>query len=191
MKRYNNVGYEHPVSLVWMGNIVAFFQGRSEAGPRALGNRSLLFNAGFGRGREYFNNIKGREEYRPLAGSILHEHASVWFHTEILPNGESPFMSYAVPVKELRYKEEIPTIIQPDGTCRIQTVKENQNLYFYEFLKTFFTVNGLPIVGNTSFNLAGEPIVETLDEAIDALNRSKIEFLYLPEEKELIYVENK
>jgi carbamoyltransferase len=191
MKIYTNISYDYPVSLVWTGNIVSFFSGRSEAGPRALGNRSLLFNPGFGRGREYVNDIKGREQYRPLAGSILHEHASVWFHSEILPNGESPYMSYAVPVKEGRYKEEIPSILQPDGTCRIQTVKESQNLYFYEFLKHFFVTTGLPIVGNTSFNLAGESIVETLDEAIDVLHRSKIEFLYLPEKKELIYVENK
>jgi len=190
MKTFLNVGYEHIVSLIWTGNLVGFFQERSEAGPRALGNRSFLFNPSLPRAREIFNNIKGREIYRPLAGSILYEHASTWFHTETIPNYESPYMSYAIPVKE-KYKFQISEIIQPDGTCRIQTVKESQNLYFYELLKKFFTTTGLPIVGNTSFNIAGEPIVETLDEAIDLLSRSKVEILYLPEKKQLIYVENK
>ena len=190
MKIFSDVDYDSPVSLLWTGNLVGFFQNKSEAGPRALGNRSLLFNPAFGRGRELVNNIKGREMFRPLAGSILYEHASLWFHTEILPNQESPYMSYAVPVKE-NHKSDIPAILQPDGTCRIQTVKETQNLYFYELLKQFYVTTTFPIVGNTSFNLAGESIVETLDEAIDVLHRSDIEFLYLPESRELIYVENK
>lgn len=190
MKKFSNVSYDYPVSLIWNGHILGFFQGKSEAGPRALGNRSLLFNPSFGRGRDYVNQIKGRELFRPLAGVILHEHSSVWFDTEILPNRESPFMSYAVPIKKDKYREEIPAIIQPDGTCRIQTVKESQNLYLYEFLKHFYVTTGLPILGNTSFNLAGESMVETLDEAIDVLKRSKIEFLYLPETKELYCMEN-
>jgi carbamoyltransferase len=190
MKKFSDVSYDYPVSLIWTGHIIGFFQGKNESGPRALGNRSLLFNPAFSRGRDLVNQVKGRELFRPLAGSILYEHASVWFNTEILPGKESPFMSYAVPVKEGRYREDIPAILQPDNTCRIQTVKEDQNLYFYEFIKRFYVTTGLPIVGNTSFNLAGESIVKTLDEAIDVLHRSKIEFLYLPETKELYFVEN-
>ena len=80
----------------------------------------------------------------------------------------------------------IPGIVHVDGTCRIQTVDEIQNLHFYQLIQAFKEITGIPILFNTSFNLAGDCIVETLEQAIDTLNRSDINFLYLPEFKLLI-----
>lgn len=189
MKIFKNVSYREAASLVISCNMVGFFQGASEAGPRALGNRSLLFSPILRSGKTYFNRIKGREDWRPFAGTILADHSEQWFELSKLYNSSSQFMSYAVPIKE-KYRNSLPTIIQDDGTCRIQTVSEKENYHFYSLIKEFFFSTGIPIIGNTSFNVAGDPLVETLDDAIKTLEKSQLEFLYLPEVKEMIYVEN-
>jgi carbamoyltransferase len=89
------------------------------------------------------------------------------------------------------YAKQIPAIIHVDQTCRIQTVKEHQNPIFYEMIQVFFEHTGVPILFNTSFNLGGEPLVETLDDAVRTLSKSDIEYLYLPENGVIIKVENK
>jgi carbamoyltransferase len=86
--------------------------------------------------------------------------------------------------------EKIPSIIHVDGTCRIQTVKQHQNPYYYELIEEFYKQTGVPIIFNTSFNLGGEPLVETLDDALRTLANSEIEYLYLPEYNKLIKIEN-
>jgi carbamoyltransferase len=175
------------VSLIKNKNIVAIFQGRSEAGPRALGNRSLMFDPTFEDGKDYVNRIKRREFFRPFAGSILHEHAHEWFDMRELE--ESPHMMYAMNCQP-GVAEKIPSIIHVDGTCRIQTVKKHQNPNYYAIIEEFYKQTGVPIIFNTSFNLGGEPLVETLDDALRTLANSEIEYLWLPEHKILVNISN-
>lgn len=168
-------------------NIVTIFQGRSENGPRALGNRSVLYDPTDPDGKDHVNTVKRREYFRPFAGSILHEHVHEWF--DLRGMDETPYMMYAVNCQP-GIEEKIPSIIHVDGTCRIQSVKREQNPHYYDLIKEFYDQTGIPIVFNTSFNLGGDPLVETLDDALDTLVRSDIEYLYLPENQLLITVKN-
>lgn len=178
---------EDVVKIMRDKNIVAMFQGRSESGPRALGNRSLMFDPTFEDGKDWVNRIKRREYFRPFAGSILHEHAHEWFDMKTLE--ETPHMMYAINCQP-GIAEKIPSIIHEDGTCRIQTVKQHQNPYYYEYINEFHKQTGVPIIFNTSFNLGGEPLVETFDDAIRTLANSEIEYLWLPEFNKLVTVKN-
>tara|TARA_R100001132_G_C3268699_1_gene91029 strand:- start:70 stop:612 length:543 start_codon:yes stop_codon:yes gene_type:complete len=159
--------------------VVVIFQKHSEWGPRALGNRSLLFDPRNKNGKDIVNKIKKREWYRPFAGSVLLEYANDWFEMGAIE--ESPYMTFAIPVKEHK-KHLIPSITHVDGTCRIQTVTEKQNKNFYDLIKLFYKKTNVPILFNTSFNLAGEPLVETKEDAFDTLKRSGLKYLYMPEE---------
>ena len=175
------------VKLLREKNIVTIFQGRSENGPRALGNRSVLFDPTFPDGKDYVNAVKHREYFRPFAGSILEEDVHEWFDLRGMKN--SPFMMYAVNCQP-GVEEKIPSIIHEDHTCRIQTVNPQQNKHYYDLIKAFKDETGVPILFNTSFNLGGEPLVETLDDAIWTLQKSEIEYLYLPEYSKLIKIAN-
>ena len=157
--------------------VVAIFQNSSEYGPRGLGNRSLLFDPRNKNGKDIVNKIKKREWFRPFAGTVLLEHARDWFDMGTIK--ESPYMSYAIPVKEEK-KSLIPAITHVDGTCRVQTVTKKQNKIFYEIIKLFYERTNVPILFNTSFNLAGDPLVETKQDAINTLNNSDINYLYMP-----------
>lgn len=175
------------VELMCNKNIVAYFQGRSEIGPRALGNRSLLFDPTFKDGKDFVNTVKQREYFRPFAGSILLEDVHDWFDMKGLE--ETPAMMYAVNCQP-GVEKKIPSIIHVDGTCRIQTVSAEQNPLYHRLITKFKARTGTPIVFNTSFNLGGEPLVETLEDAINTLASSDIEYLYLPEYGKLISVPN-
>jgi carbamoyltransferase len=175
------------VNLLQNKNIVAIFQGRSEAGPRALGNRSLLFDPRFNDGKEFVNQIKHREYFRPFAATILWDYVHDWFDIKQL--NESPHMMYAVNCMP-GIEEKIPSVVHVDGTCRIQTLKYNQNILYYELINEFFNITNVPLLFNTSFNLGGEPLVETLDDAVRTLYTSELEYLYLPEYSILIEVKN-
>ena len=177
------------VKLILKENIVTLFQDRCESGPRALGNRSILYDPRTVEGKDYVNSVKKREYFRPFAGSILHEHAHDWFDMRGME--ESPHMMYAMYCKTEEYAKQIPAIIHIDGTCRIQTVKEHQNPIYYEIINEFYKQTGVPIIFNTSFNLAGEPLVETIDDAIRTVAESDIEYLYIPEKELIIEVANK
>ena len=161
--------------LLSENKIVAIYQGSSEAGPRALGNRSILYNPIDPNGKDFVNEVKGREWFRPFAGTVLEEDADKWFDFAGMKG--SPFMMYAVDVKQ----DKIPAITHVDGTCRIQTVNEKQNKNYYDVINEFKNITGVPIVFNTSFNLAGQPLVETIEDAIQTLEDSKMSYLYLPE----------
>lgn len=165
-------------------NIVAMFQGRSEAGPRALGNRSILYDPTDPKGKETVNKVKGREWFRPFAGSMMQEHFEEWFDTYGMK--ETPFMMYAMDFK-LEKHGECPAITHVDGTCRIQTVTKEQNEVYHTLIDEFRKITGVPILFNTSFNLAGEPLVETLDDAVRTIKNSDINYLYLPELGKLVY----
>ena len=176
------------IDIIRDKNIVAVFQGQSENGPRALGNRSLVFDPTFEDGKDFVNRIKRREYFRPFAGSILEEDVHEWF--DLRGMDSSPHMMYAVNCQP-GIEEKIPAIIHVDGTCRIQTVNKEQNPHYYDLIKTFKEKSGgVPIVFNTSFNLGGEPLVETIDDAIRTLLNSEIEYLYLPEYGKLYTIKN-
>jgi carbamoyltransferase len=170
-------------SLLAEGKIVAIYQGRSEAGPRALGNRSILFDPRVKDGKDIINGVKHREWFRPFAGSVLKEYAHEWFDLAGLE--ESPFMMYAVDVLKDK-AEQIPSIVHVDGTCRVQTVTKEQNLNYYNLIEAFYKITNIPILFNTSFNLAGDCIVETIEDAKRTLTNSKIDYLYLPETNQLL-----
>jgi carbamoyltransferase len=186
-KIIEGVQYSDVVKLITEKNIVALFQGKSEAGPRALGNRSILYDPRDLNGKDHVNLVKRREYFRPFAGSILKEHVHDWF--DLRGMEDTPFMMYAVKCQD-GIEEKIPAIIHVDGTCRIQTVTEDVNLHYYGLINEFYNQTGCPIIFNTSFNLGGEPLVETLDDALRTLANSKIEYLYLPEYNRLIVVKN-
>jgi carbamoyltransferase len=183
----HNASNEDVVKLLREKNIVALFQGRSESGPRALGNRSILFDPSVLDGKDYVNSVKHREYFRPFAGSIMAEHAHEWF--DLRGMKESPTMMYAVNCQP-GVEEKIPSVIHIDGTCRIQTVTVSQNPFYYSLISDFYKESGIPMLFNTSFNLGGEPLVETLDDALRTLANSDIEYLYLPEYSVLIKVAN-
>jgi carbamoyltransferase len=184
---YIDATYLDVVNLLKNKNIVAVFQGGSENGPRALGNRSILFDPTVADGKDFVNQVKRREYFRPFAGTILKEHVHEWF--DLRGMDESPNMMYAVNCQP-GVAEKIPSIIHVDGTCRIQTVTEEQNKHFYKLISTFYKETGVPVLFNTSFNLGGDPLVETLIDALDTLARSEIEYLYLPEYNKLIRILN-
>ena len=169
-------------------NIVTIFQGKSEGGPRALGNRSILYDPTDPDGKDFVNTVKGREWFRPFAASILKEHAKEWFDMKGLK--ESPYMMYALEVSDAHIGD-IPAVTHVDGTCRIQTVSKLDNTSYYALIKEFYKLTGVPILFNTSFNLGGEPLVENLDDAINTLRNSKLEYMYMPELGKLIKVPNK
>jgi carbamoyltransferase len=182
-----DANHKDVVDLLVKKNIVAMFQGRSENGPRALGNRSILFDPRFADGKDFVNSVKRREYFRPFAGSILAEHVHEWF--DLRGMEDSPYMMYAVNCQP-GIEEKIPSIIHVDGTCRIQTVTEDQNKHYYNLINEFYKETQCPILFNTSFNLGGDPLVETLEDAVDTLVKSEIEYLYLPEYQKMIIVKN-
>ena len=169
-------------ALIDQEQIVVIFQNHSEWGPRALGNRSIMFDPRHPNAKQIVNEVKKREYYRPFACTVMLEHAHDYFEMLQLP--ESPWMSFAIQCKEKALKD-IPTLVHADNTCRIQTVTEEQNENYYNLIKGFYERTGVPIIFNTSFNLGGEAICETIYDAIDTCNRSMINHLYVPEDQEI------
>ena len=175
---YENTDAKTVANLIADGNIVAMYQGRSEGGPRALGNRSILFDPRNPKGKDIVNTVKNREWFRPFAGTILLEKVNDWFDMAGLD--ESPYMMYAVDTIKSKI-DSIPAINHIDNTCRVQTLTQKQNPNFYKLIKEFESITQVPILFNTSFNLAGDCIVETIQDAIDTVQKSKIDYLYVPE----------
>ena len=191
-KQYNaeisdNVEYSDIFKLLRDKNIVTMYQGRSENGPRALGNRSVLFDPTFKDGKDFVNEVKRREYFRPFAASVLEEDAKDWFDLRGLDN--SPHMMYAVNCLD-GVAEKVPSVIHVDNTCRIQTVTKEQNEHYYNLISEFKKETGVPLLFNTSFNLGGEPLVETLEDAFWTLNESDLEYCSFPEYKKLIKISN-
>ena len=184
LKSYNTMFNQYKITpeqvakLISERNIVTIFQGRSEAGPRALGNRSILYDPTDPNGKDYVNKVKNREWFRPFAGSVLKEKAHEWFDLAGLE--ESPFMMYAMDVWPDK-QEQIKAITHVDGTCRIQTVTEEQNPHYYKLIQEFEKITGVPILFNTSFNLAGDPLVETIEDALETMLKSDMKYMYVPE----------
>ena len=180
-----DTSYDDVAKLIRDGNIVTIFQGRSEAGPRALGNRSILFDPTVKDGKDIVNKVKHREFFRPFACSIKKEAVHDWF--DLAGREESPHMMYAVDALP-GVAEKIPSVIHVDNTCRIQTVTPEQNEHYYNLIDAFEKLSEVPILFNTSFNLGGDPLVEQLEDAIDTLERCAIDWLYLPEIQKLVNI---
>ena len=159
------------------GKIVAWFQGRMEFGPRALGNRSLLADPRRPELRNILNQkVKHREDFRPFAPSVLAEHADEWF--EVGAHSVShAFMLFAPEVKPGK-RDRIPAVVHKDGTARVQLVSRKSNPRFHEVISAFFAKTGVPLVVNTSFN-DSEPIVCTPTDAIVTFRKSGIDALFM------------
>ena len=157
---FEDIGRE-VAALLAQGRIVDWFQGRMEAGPRALGNRSILGSPIFPENHQRLNTIKTREQWRPLAPSFLAEKLADY----MVDPSESPFMLRAFKVKPEKVGE-IPAAVHVDGTSRAQTVTEKANHLYYGLIRDFEQLTGVPAVMNTSFNQGHEPIVCTPEDAI-------------------------
>jgi len=162
------------------GKVVAWYQGRSEFGQRALGARSILADPRKRDMRKLINEkVKEREWYRPLAPSVLDEHVGEWF--EDLQNGEnaSPYMSLTATVRPER-ESEVPAVCHVDGTARLQTVTKQDAPLYHRLLSLFYKITGVPMVLNTSFNRKSQPIVETPAQAVETLLQSgSIDHMYM------------
>lgn len=174
VKKSENVA-EETAQFIADGKIVGWFHGGGEYGPRALGNRSIVCDARKKAMKDILNNkVKHREPWRPFAASILAEHQSEWFEL----SEPSPFMLLDAPVREEK-RTLVPSIVHVDGTCRIQAVSKEQNARYYELLDEFKNITGVPLLLNTSFNLGGEPIVETPEDALKTFLATKMDYLIL------------
>jgi carbamoyltransferase len=163
------------VDLLCDGKIVGWFDGRSELGPRALGQRSILCDPRRADGKETLNlRVKRREAFRPFAPAILLEEAGNWFEANGAGGLESPFMLRVCDFKPDK-RALVPAVVHVDGTGRVQTVTRHANGRFYELIRKFYERTGIPLLLNTSFNVMGEPIVETPADAISCLLRSGLD----------------
>lgn len=160
---------------------VAVYDGAPEAGPRALGHRSILFDARNIDAKNIINKIKKREWYRPFAGVILEDHFDSYFDTLGLKN--SPYMTVSFECKK-HTKDLVPGIIHVDNTCRIQTVKDG---FLCDLLLEFYKLTGCPMLLNTSFNLAGKPLVQSKQDALLTFEQSELDYLYFVQENNLIF----
>jgi carbamoyltransferase len=151
------------------GKIVGWFQDGSEIGPRALGNRSILADPRDPQMKDILNRkVKFREGFRPFAPSVLNEFAEEWFGLK-----DSPFMLRVCEVLE----PGVPSICHIDNTARVQTVSEGDNPGFYGLIRCFYEITGVPLLINTSFNIKGEPIVETPEDAINCFMDTELDVL--------------
>jgi carbamoyltransferase len=162
------------------GKVIGWFQGRFEWGPRALGNRSILADPGNPAMKDIVNTkIKFREPYRPFAPSVLAECAESYFELpDAMHHYPARYMLYVVPVRPSR-QSALPAITHVDGTGRLQTVFRDVNPRYYQLIERFGQATGVPAVLNTSFNLKGEPIVNTPANAFNTFSKSEMDTLVL------------
>jgi carbamoyltransferase len=175
-KEYNYKGdelvdYKEVAQAIANGKIVGWFQGKSESGNRALGNRSILADPRNPNIKDIINRtIKMREDFRPFAPAVLEEHYKEYFDTRL----PSPYMSRICKVKT----DKVPGITHKDNTARIQTVNKKFNEKFYNIINEFYKITGIPMLLNTSFNCQ-EPIVETPEQAIRTFKRTSLDLLII------------
>jgi len=159
--------------LIADGNIVGWYQGKMEWGPRALGNRSILADPRREDMKDILNaKIKHRESFRPFAPSILEEYASEYFEIDV----PSPYMLMVAPVKK---PKEIPAVTHVDGTGRLQTVSKNTNSLYYDLISEFKKITGVPVIINTSMNVMGEPIVNTPEQAYQMIVKTDMDYIVM------------
>ena len=173
--RSNDV-FAETAKLLSEGNVFGWFQGRSEFGPRALGNRSIIADPRTAAMKEKLNKrVKHRQAFRPFAPVVLAERASDVFECD---GRDSPYMLLAERVRP-EWREKIPAVTHVDGTARVQTIRRDQNERLYRLIEEFDKLTGVPVLLNTSFNVKGEPIVETPEDAINCFLTTGIDYLAL------------
>ena len=183
VKKTENIAKE-TAQLLFDGKIVGWFQGKSEYGCRALGARSILSSPCSAEIRDRVNTLKRRELFRPLAPTVLAEYTNEYFN-----NSDSFLSEYMLGVVDVIKEQQscIEGVTHVDGTARIQSLTYEQNPLYYALIKEFFDLSGIPLIMNTSFNMAGEPIVETPIDAINAFRNMNLDALvcgnYLIEKK--------
>ena len=161
------------------GQVVAWFQGRMEFGPRALGSRSILASPLDGAMKDKLNEkIKHREQFRPFAPSVLAEASARFFDFDGRTDRESPFMLLLARVRD-EAKGLIPAVVHADGTARAQTVRREDNPLYYAVIEEFGHLTGVPVVVNTSFNVRGEPIVCTPAQAFNSFSHTDMDHLVM------------
>ena len=169
----NNLLLETTAKLISEGNIVGWYQGKMEWGPRALGNRSILADPRNVKMKDILNEkIKHRESFRPFAPCILEEYTSEYFDIDTT----SPYMLLVAPVKK---PEKIPAVTHVDGTGRVQTVSKDTNPLFYDLINEFYKTTNVPVLINTSMNVRGEPIVNTIEQAYNMIIKTDMDYIVL------------
>jgi carbamoyltransferase len=175
-----DVPYERPADIadtvadiLARNGVVAWFQGRSEYGPRALGHRSLLANASHPENLRRMNDIKGREQFRPIAPMVRLERAAELFEGGPIP---SPYMLFTHRVKPA-WRARIPAVVHVDGTARIQTVDRRDEPLVARMLEAFERQTGVPVVVNTSLNTAGRPMVDDPRDALECFGSGPVDAL--------------
>ena len=170
--KYSKTNPKKIAELISTGKVIGNFNGKSEYGPRALGNRSILADPRNNKMRDYLNKeVKHRETFRPFAPAILEDKSSKFFDINYSP--------YMLQVAKAKNYKKIKSVCHVDKTARVQTVNVNQNRNFYNIIKEFYKKTNIPCILNTSFNDAGEPIVETPLDALICFLGTKIDYLVL------------
>ncbi len=160
--------------LLAAGNVVGWYQGRTEFGPRALGARSILASPIDPGMQAKLNEIKDREDFRPVAPVVMEEHAADWF----VGARKAPFMLFIFDIRPER-AERIPAVRHVDGTARVQTINRQQHPLYYDLLAAFHARTGVPILVNTSFNTRGEPMVNSPRDALESFWTSPLDALVI------------
>ncbi len=172
-RKLENVA-EETADILAQDKIIGWYQGRMEFGPRALGARSILASPINPAMQARLNEVKDREDFRPVAPVVLEEEAGNWFKNA----SNSPFMLFVYDVIEDK-ADKIPAVRHTDGTARIQTINQRQNKAYYDLLKAFYRKTGVPVLINTSFNTLGKPIVCTPRDAIECFWSSPFDALVI------------
>jgi len=155
-------------------HVIGWFQGRMEFGPRALGNRSIIADARNPANKDTVNlKIKFRESFRPFAPTVLEEHCPDYFELD----RPSPYMLLVAQVRE--DNRTIPSVTHVDGSARIQTINREENPLYYDLIHEFYRLTGCPVIINTSFNVRGEPIVCTPQDAFACFMRTRMDYLVM------------
>ncbi|WP_423193803.1 carbamoyltransferase [Cupriavidus sp. H18C2] len=165
-------------ALLAQGRIIGWFQGRMEFGPRALGARSILASPIDPGMQQRLNEIKDREDFRPVAPVVMQERLGDWFRARKPGDGIAPFMLFVYDVIPEQARR-IPAVTHVDGTARVQTIRRDQNAAYYDVLAAFEKLTGVPVLVNTSFNTRGEPIVCTPRDAVECFWTSPLDALVI------------
>jgi carbamoyltransferase len=165
--------------LIGKDNVVGWFCGRMEWGPRALGSRSILSNAANPKMQEILNlKVKHREKFRPFAPVVCCDDAEKYFECDTPIPKPTDFMLMVYPIIK-EWHKKIPSVTHVDGSGRLQTIRRNQNPLYYDLLKEFGKISGVPILINTSFNIRGEPIVCAPEDAYRCMMGTEIDYLVM------------
>lgn len=165
--------------LIIRQKVIGWFQGAMEWGPRALGNRSILASARTEAMRDIINaKVKKRELFRPFAPVIIEELATDYFITDRNLSPSAKWMLTVYPFKE-KMKKKVPAVVHVDGSGRLETLNRSENPLYYDLLNNYYQKTGVPIIINTSFNVRGEPIINTPDQAIDCFLQTDIDYLVM------------